>query len=371
MRKDDWVLLSFPSANRDPAAFERADEVVLDRAGQPPPRLRARHPPLRRVQPRADGAARRARVLLGEVPRVHALGPRRRHVVAGPGPRTEDAAAPRRLRPNRRGTLQPPRSRSVSTASTSCERDARRARGDERMEDEVGGLRGDRQVVVAGRRDGELRRLLAELLQPQVPVVEQVAHVARRRCGDLAPTALDQPVEPPEDAGGGRLGVEAARRTRVAGRTDRCDHREDGVTVAVGHEGDDALDVAGGRALVPRPTRPRPVVHLAGVERRLERLSVGVGDHEDRAVDGVDRDHGDEPAALVEVERVEVERRRSRRVGARRDLADPKAGVGHRLLQLGDPRACRRGARRRGARRPHRRRRRRSRARRCPRRPRR
>jgi cytochrome P450 len=31
MRKDDWVLLSFPAANRDPAAFDRADEVVLDR----------------------------------------------------------------------------------------------------------------------------------------------------------------------------------------------------------------------------------------------------------------------------------------------------------------------------------------------------
>ncbi len=28
----DWVLLSFPSANRDPEFFERADEVVLDRA---------------------------------------------------------------------------------------------------------------------------------------------------------------------------------------------------------------------------------------------------------------------------------------------------------------------------------------------------
>jgi cytochrome P450 len=31
MRKDDWILLSFPSANRDPAAFDRAGEVVLDR----------------------------------------------------------------------------------------------------------------------------------------------------------------------------------------------------------------------------------------------------------------------------------------------------------------------------------------------------
>jgi cytochrome P450 len=31
MKKDDWVLLSFPSANRDPAFFERADEVLIDR----------------------------------------------------------------------------------------------------------------------------------------------------------------------------------------------------------------------------------------------------------------------------------------------------------------------------------------------------
>ncbi|MEO6628715.1 MAG: cytochrome P450, partial [Aquihabitans sp.] len=27
----DWVLLSFPAANRDPEAFERADEFVIDR----------------------------------------------------------------------------------------------------------------------------------------------------------------------------------------------------------------------------------------------------------------------------------------------------------------------------------------------------
>ncbi len=31
MKADDWVLLSFPSANRDPAEFDRADEVVIDR----------------------------------------------------------------------------------------------------------------------------------------------------------------------------------------------------------------------------------------------------------------------------------------------------------------------------------------------------
>ena len=32
MKADDFVLLPFPSANRDPAAFDRADEVILDRA---------------------------------------------------------------------------------------------------------------------------------------------------------------------------------------------------------------------------------------------------------------------------------------------------------------------------------------------------
>jgi cytochrome P450 len=31
MKRDDWILLSFPSANRDPEAFERAGEVVIDR----------------------------------------------------------------------------------------------------------------------------------------------------------------------------------------------------------------------------------------------------------------------------------------------------------------------------------------------------
>ena len=31
MKKDEWVLLPFPAANLDPAEFERADEVVIDR----------------------------------------------------------------------------------------------------------------------------------------------------------------------------------------------------------------------------------------------------------------------------------------------------------------------------------------------------
>jgi len=31
MKKDDWILLSFPAANRDPVVFEDADKVIIDR----------------------------------------------------------------------------------------------------------------------------------------------------------------------------------------------------------------------------------------------------------------------------------------------------------------------------------------------------
>ena len=32
MKKDDWILLGFPAANRDPLAFEQADNFIIDRA---------------------------------------------------------------------------------------------------------------------------------------------------------------------------------------------------------------------------------------------------------------------------------------------------------------------------------------------------
>jgi hypothetical protein len=31
MKADDWILLSFPAANRDPAQFDQAGEVIIDR----------------------------------------------------------------------------------------------------------------------------------------------------------------------------------------------------------------------------------------------------------------------------------------------------------------------------------------------------
>jgi hypothetical protein len=32
MKADDWILMCYPAANRDPAQFDQADEVVIDRA---------------------------------------------------------------------------------------------------------------------------------------------------------------------------------------------------------------------------------------------------------------------------------------------------------------------------------------------------
>ena len=61
MRAGERVALAFPAANRDPDRFPDADRVVLDREREPPRRLRARHPPLPRLEPRPPDAARRAR----------------------------------------------------------------------------------------------------------------------------------------------------------------------------------------------------------------------------------------------------------------------------------------------------------------------
>ena len=46
MKAGDKVLMNFPAANRDPEAFEDADQVVLDRRAQPARGLRFGHPPV-------------------------------------------------------------------------------------------------------------------------------------------------------------------------------------------------------------------------------------------------------------------------------------------------------------------------------------
>ena len=52
MKKDDWVLLPFPAANRDPLKFEDPDTFIVDREAEPPRGVRPRHPSMPRVEPR-------------------------------------------------------------------------------------------------------------------------------------------------------------------------------------------------------------------------------------------------------------------------------------------------------------------------------
>ena len=87
MKEGDWVLLPFPAANRDPELFPDADEVHHRPRREPPRRVRPRHPPLPRLEPRPHGAAGRARGVDEALPRLRARRSRRGHVVRRPGPR--------------------------------------------------------------------------------------------------------------------------------------------------------------------------------------------------------------------------------------------------------------------------------------------
>ena len=90
MKADDWVLLPFPAANRDPEQFERRRRGRHRPRGQPPRRVRPRHPPLRRLAPGPHGAARRARGVAGAFPEFDLADPEAVRWSAGQvrGPRT-------------------------------------------------------------------------------------------------------------------------------------------------------------------------------------------------------------------------------------------------------------------------------------------
>ena len=72
MQAGDRVLMSFPAANRDPRQFEQPRRRHPRPRAQPARRVRRRHPPLRRLQPRPPGAARRPADMDGTHPRVRA-----------------------------------------------------------------------------------------------------------------------------------------------------------------------------------------------------------------------------------------------------------------------------------------------------------
>ena len=98
MKAGDRVLLNFPAANRDPDAFADADTVIIDRDAEPPCGVRPRHPPLRRLEPRPHGTARRDRGVARRDPRVPTRGRRRGHLGRRPGPRTAHHPGGRRMR---------------------------------------------------------------------------------------------------------------------------------------------------------------------------------------------------------------------------------------------------------------------------------
>ena len=113
MKADDFVLLPFPAANRDPEAFDRADEVIIDREVN-------RHAAFGLGIHRCAGshlARMEMRVALEEwlaaFPDLPPRRPRRRPLVGRPGPRAPHPPDPhRRLSPC---APQPP----TSSASTS------------------------------------------------------------------------------------------------------------------------------------------------------------------------------------------------------------------------------------------------------------
>ena len=97
MKADDWILLSFPAANRDPAQFDRADEVVIDREvnrhaafGLGIHRCVGSH--LARMELRVA-----LEVWLERIPDFTLRRPGRRDLVRRPDPRAADPPAPHRL----------------------------------------------------------------------------------------------------------------------------------------------------------------------------------------------------------------------------------------------------------------------------------
>ena len=97
MKAEDWILLSFPAANRDPAQFDRAGEVVIDREvnrhaafGLGIHRCVGSH--LARMELRVA-----LEVWLERIPDFSLADPGGGDLGRRPGPRTAHAPAPHRL----------------------------------------------------------------------------------------------------------------------------------------------------------------------------------------------------------------------------------------------------------------------------------
>ena len=96
VKQGEMVYLCWASANLDPASFEHPLEADLDRVGEPPHRVRRRHPSLPRLAPRPRRAARVDRPAAPAHPRV--LGDRRRRDPVRVRGRAPGASPPAELR---------------------------------------------------------------------------------------------------------------------------------------------------------------------------------------------------------------------------------------------------------------------------------
>ena len=92
MKEDDWILLGFPAANRDPVAFKDADKFIIDRAENRHVAFGLGHPPLRRIEPGPPGDARRDRGVHQALPAVRTRRRRRGDLGAGPDSRAAEPA---------------------------------------------------------------------------------------------------------------------------------------------------------------------------------------------------------------------------------------------------------------------------------------
>ena len=97
MKADDWVLLSFPSANRDPERVRPGRRGRHRPRGQPPRRVRPRHPPLRRARTWPAWSCGSPSRCGSSVPELRARRSRRRPLVRRPGPRPAHAPDPGHL----------------------------------------------------------------------------------------------------------------------------------------------------------------------------------------------------------------------------------------------------------------------------------
>jgi hypothetical protein len=193
---------------------------------------------------------------------------------------------------------------------TPTARNATRTQRDEDVVEDVHPfLHGPCTVAVSAGRN-ELRGLLAELFEAEIPIGEEAPSVTARgtstRRGGGSPFGK-RAIERTQRIGGERGISKAGSGAAVTGRSCGVYAREHGVAVAVGREQHDPLPIATGGAFVPEPARPRVVVHLAGLDGAFECLAISVRDHQYRTASRILRDDGHEAVAFVEVQRRKVE----------------------------------------------------------------